>query len=65
MSHEADWSLVTWEGSRRQQHRDFAALSFRRKLEVIEQLGEVATFFAAWRTARGLPVRLPSERGQF
>jgi hypothetical protein len=62
MNPEPDWTLATWEGSRRQQHRDFLALSFRRKLEVIEQLGEVATLFAAWRTARGLPVRLPEGR---
>lgn len=63
MNPEADWTLATWEGSRRQQHREFAALSFRRKLEVIEQLGEAAAFFAEWRLARGLPVRVPPYRG--
>jgi hypothetical protein len=60
MNPEPNWTLTTWEGSRRQQHRDFLALSFRQKLEIIEQLGEVATFFTAWRTAWGLPVRLPA-----
>ncbi len=56
MHDEVDWSLTTWEGNRRQNHRDFHALPFRRKLEIIEQLGEVATFFAERRRARGLAV---------
>ncbi len=57
MSDAVDWSVATWEGNRRQQHREFLALSFREKLKVIEQLGEVAAFFAERRRARGLPVR--------
>ncbi len=35
-----DWSLTTWKGSRRQQHREFLALPFRRKLEVIEEMDD-------------------------
>lgn len=44
-----DWSLTTWKGSRRRQHQDFYALAFRRKLEVIEELGNLAEHFAASR----------------
>ena len=33
-----DWSLCTWEGSRRQQHEEFRALSFQRKMEIVEDL---------------------------
>lgn len=33
-----DWSQCTWEGSRRQQHEEFRALSFPRKMEIIENL---------------------------
>ena len=37
-----DWSLTTWKGSRRQQHREFLALSFARKLECVEELADMA-----------------------
>lgn len=56
MPDAADWSVTTWEGNRRQQHRDFYALSFRQKLEMVEQMGEVAAYFANRRRARGQPV---------
>jgi len=56
MREQVDWNLATWEGNRRRQHQDFLALSFREKLRIIEQLGEVADVFAACRRARGLPV---------
>jgi hypothetical protein len=46
MADEPDWTLATWEGNRRIQHREFQALSFREKLRVIESLGEVTDFFA-------------------
>jgi len=42
MPEEIDWSLTTWEGSRRQQHREFLVLSFREKLAVLEDFAEVA-----------------------
>ena len=60
MTDYPDWSLATWEGNRRRQHQDFRALPFREKLKVLEELGEVARFFAERRKARGLPVH---ERG--
>lgn len=41
-----DWSLTTWKGSRLQQHREFYALSFAHKLELIEQMSETAAFFS-------------------
>lgn len=46
-----DWSLTTWKGSRRQQHREFHALSFARKLELIEEMAAAAAFFAPKREA--------------
>lgn len=55
MDNGIDWSLTTWEGSRRQQHLDFAALPFRRKLEVIEELAELAAIFAEARRDPGMP----------
>ncbi len=52
---EIDWSLTTWKGSRLQQHREFLALSFRRKLEIIEGLADMARKSQEWRKSRGLP----------
>jgi hypothetical protein len=57
MSEPIDWSVTTWEGNRRRQHREFRALSFREKMEVIEQMGDVEALFAERRRARGVPVR--------
>lgn len=56
MDSGADWSAAGWQESRRRQHREFLALPLREKLAIVEQLGEVAEFFAARRRARGLPV---------
>jgi hypothetical protein len=52
----ADWDAASWEGSRRRQHRAFQALPFREKVAAIEQLGEVAEFFAERRRLRRLSV---------
>ncbi len=41
-----DWSLTTWKGSRRQQHREFLALPFARKLECVEEMADLAREFA-------------------
>jgi hypothetical protein len=41
-----DWSQTTWKGSRLQQHRQFHALSFSRKLELVEELNEMAGQFS-------------------
>ena len=56
MTSDPEWTVATWEGNRHQQHLEFLRLPFRRKLEIIEQLGEVSMFFAERRRARGLPV---------
>jgi len=37
-----DWSLASFDGNRRARHAAFAALSFREKLERLEQMAEVA-----------------------
>jgi hypothetical protein len=50
-----DWSLCTWRGSRLQQHREFRALPFRRKLEVIEEMADLGRKTLEWRKSRGLP----------
>ncbi len=39
---DADWSLGTFDGLRRAQHAEFMALSFREKLDRLEQMAEVA-----------------------
>lgn len=57
MAEPIDWSITTWEGNRLRQHREFRALPFREKMEVIEQLGEVGALFAERRRSRGMPVR--------
>jgi len=36
-----DWSLASFDGNRRAQHAAFFALSFREKLERLEQMAEV------------------------
>jgi hypothetical protein len=59
MGEPEDWSVATWEGSRRRQHQEFLALPFADKPAVIEQLADVARFFAERREARGLPIRYP------
>ncbi|MGH7462220.1 MAG: hypothetical protein ACREMA_14510 [Longimicrobiales bacterium] len=41
MTDTHDWDSVTWKGNRRRQHEAFLALSFREKLAVIENLGEI------------------------
>jgi len=44
---EIDWQVTTFAGNRRRQHQEFRALSFREKLAVIEDLGDVGAFFAS------------------
>ena len=57
---DADWAATTFEGCRRRHHREFYALPFRQKLEILEQHAEVAAFFVAGRAARSLPTSGPS-----
>jgi hypothetical protein len=46
-----DWSLTTWKGSRLKQHREFYALSFARKLELIEDMATATSWLSSDRTA--------------
>jgi hypothetical protein len=55
-----DWSSTSWEGNRLRQHREFLALPFREKLRRLEQMAEVAAFFAARRRARSRERRRPA-----
>lgn len=50
-----DWNLTTWKGSRLQQHREFHALTFRRKLEIAEELANHARATIEWRRREELP----------
>jgi hypothetical protein len=53
-----DWNVTTWKGSRLQQHREFYALPFSRKLELIEEMGEMAAQFGAASKAAKSPAAL-------
>lgn len=44
-----DWSLTTRKGSRLHQHREFLALPFRRKMELLEEMCERAGKLGATR----------------
>lgn len=57
---DIDWSLCTFEGSRRRQHQDYRALPFRAKLEALEEMARLALLLTASRRARGLPVHTAS-----
>jgi hypothetical protein len=52
-----DWSLTTWKGSRLQQHREFQALPFARKLELMDDLQDMAKSLAPAKRAQ-----VPSRR---
>jgi len=43
---DIDWSLTTWEGSRRAQLRHWLAFTVRERLQAIEDLAEVAARIA-------------------
>ncbi len=48
----ADWTLATWEGSRRNQIRHWLLLSVRERLQAIEELARVARHLEERRIAR-------------
>ncbi|CAG0965835.1 hypothetical protein PHYC_00978 [Phycisphaerales bacterium] len=52
MADEIDWSLTTFEGLRRKQQEEFAALPFSEKLARIEEMNEVAEMFETARAKR-------------
>lgn len=49
---DIDWSLTTWEGTRRAQLRHALKLTLRERLEAAEGLADVARRFAELRTRR-------------
>jgi len=50
---DIDWSLTTWEGSRRAQLRRALALTIRERLEAMEGLADVARRFQEIRARDG------------
>jgi|GEM_PF-1986080 len=52
---ETNWELVTWKGSRRQQHQEFYALPFARKLELIDEMAEMAAHLSQARKVSNHP----------
>jgi len=46
---DIDWSLTTWEGSRREQLRRWAALPLERVILAIEEMHELAEHFRRMR----------------
>jgi hypothetical protein len=46
---DIDWSLTSWEGSRRAQLRRWRTLSLRQKLLALEEMTEIAEHFGRMR----------------
>lgn len=46
---EIDWTLTTWEGSRREQLRRWRKLSLRDRLRAIEEMADVSRRFEEMR----------------
>jgi hypothetical protein len=55
-----DWSLTTWEGSRRAQLRDWMKLTLTQKWTALEAMCDHARATIAWRRRQGLPYIDPS-----
>jgi hypothetical protein len=56
---DIDWSLTTWEGSRRAQLRRALTLTLRERLEAMEGLAEIARRFQEIRARGGFATPLP------
>ena len=52
---QIDWSLTTWEGSRRAQLRAWMKLSLTEKWQAVEDMADWGRATIQWRTAQGLP----------
>lgn len=46
---DIDWSLTTWEGSRRAQLRHWLSLTLRERLKAVEEMDELARHFEEMR----------------
>ena len=51
---EIDWSLTTWEGSRRAQLRDWMKLSLTEKWQAVEDMADLARETIERRRSQGL-----------
>jgi len=52
-----DWSLTTWEGSRREQLRGWAELSLEEIIQAQEEMRELSERFAQSRNSRSPRMR--------
>ncbi len=52
-----DWSLTTWEGSRREQLRRWAELSLEEIIQAQEEMRELSERFAQSQNSKVPPVR--------
>lgn len=50
-----DWSLTTWEGSRRATLRDWMKLTLTEKWTAVEEMADFARATIEWRRNQGLP----------
>lgn len=53
---EIDWSLTSWEGSRREQLRRACRLTLRERLIALDDMQDFADHFQKQRGKRNLPV---------
>jgi len=59
---DIDWSLTTWEGSRREQLRRWSKLAFDEILKAQEEMADLARATIEWRRRQGLPFIDPYTR---
>jgi hypothetical protein len=59
---DIDWSLTTWEGSRRAQLRDWMKLSLTEKWLAVEEMADLAREAIERRRSQGLPYIDPYTR---
>lgn len=52
---QIDWSLTTWQGSRRAQLRAWMKLSLTEKWQAVEEMADWGRATIEWRRASGLP----------
>lgn len=59
---DIDWSVTTWEGSRRAELRDWMKLTLTEKWTALEEMGDLARATIKSRRKRGLPYIDPYTR---
>ena len=58
---DIDWSLTTWEGSRREQLRRALTLTLRERLQAVEDMAEVAERLRQMRETGKLSTGRPAQ----